>query len=346
MVYAMGKTVSATLVDLPKAMAAPTGQVLDQSWELGRMAYYAQTNIQSTLAADNPWTLDGGQTGTSMLADANQVAQALKNLKATATEKIQAQIQQGKALQNSKSPQDQQRGRDMVAQAQDAKRKLDTAQDLNQVQQNFALGTATDEAGIGGQIRSILGVVWGFATVGGDPLMSLIKRLACAAVALFMTAPFLLLLIMAIWKIIQTFISVCSYLAPYIVLASLSAAFSVSLAPLSMLTYLAENPSWRKWGDAFVSYWLQMMGATVVLAVAVKTLIIPMIGTLGVALVQSGSTWFSKIVTVHGIGDGFLVSLMAGLNCMALGMVFHFFSEVIQKAPQAAIGPLTGTVHP
>lgn len=342
MVSVFGSFVASTLRDLPKAIATPTGQVLDQAAQSLRMAWYAQTNIQSNLAADYPNTLDGAQDGISMLADANQAAQALANLKTLAGTKIQAQIQQGQQLANSKNPQDQQRGRDMVAQAKDAKRKLDTAQDLAQVQQQFALGTAVDE------VSTLRGYLSGLLHKVNAPLngVNLAERLACAGVALFMSAPFLLLLIMATWKIIQTFIAMCSHLALYIIISALSASFSISLAPLAMLTYLAEGPSWRKWGDALVSYWLQVLGATVVLAVAIKTLIVPMISALGVGLVQSGTTWFSKIVTVHGIGDGFVISLLAGLGCMALGFVFDLFNQVIQKAPQAAIGPLTGTFHP
>lgn len=346
MVFALGKRVSTMLQDQPKAIASATGPVLDQVWDSMRMGWYAQTNIQSNLAADNPALLDGGQTGASMLGDANQVAAVLQKIKGAATERIQAQIQQGKALQQSKSPQDQQRGRDMVAQAQDAKRKIDTAKDLNEVQQQFAMATATDEASLSGQIGSMLRTALGVVTLGADPLASLVKRLACAAVALFMSAPFLLLGLMAIWKIIQTFIAMCSHLALYVVLAALSAAFSVAIVPLSMLTFFSTSPGLRKYGDAIVTYWVSMVGATVVLAVAIKTVVVPMITSLGVAMVQAGGTWFSKIVVTHGIGEGFMISLLAGVSFMALGMVFDFFSQFVQKAPQAAIGPLTGTFHP
>jgi ElaB/YqjD/DUF883 family membrane-anchored ribosome-binding protein len=331
---------------LNTVVAAKAQTVLNNMGDQVQTIWECQAVVSNNLAELNPWIFDGLQDGNDAANSAAVVQQALQRNQQAMQLQIQTQLAQAQKLISSNDPKLQAQGQAIKSQANQAMKNLQNGIDAAGV----AKTTGQTQAQIQAQDNSgwtLVSVMRSFAagfSLGLSEIMLLVKRCLAGVVAFVVLLPCLILAVMACWKIIQACIGIFSHLAIYVAVVTLAGAFAIALGPLAFFTYLTEE--FKRYGQAFVSFWLQALAGSIVLGVAVKLAVIGF-GNLSLLCISAGSAVVAALMGGNvGIGSTMLQGVIAALPFVAAGFALDFFAQFIQKAPTAGIGQISGSFQP
>jgi hypothetical protein len=336
-------SVLGTLRGLNAQVAAPAATLLDTGEQAISMVWNSQLAIQQNLANSNPWLFDGLQSNVSQANDAAQVTATMEKMKIEAMKQVAASKAEAAKLMASADPATQARGKALKVAASQQARQIElatTSAQIEQAQTQAEVARSSDGLGAGG---AAVNAVIGGLTLGMSELFLLLKRVLAGVVGFVIIAIPLVLALMMCWKLLQSVISLFSHLAIYAAIVGLASAFSAALGPLMVVTFATQE--WKRYGQVFVSFWLQALAGTAVLAVAVK-LVATGIGSLAGMCATAGFAVYSRVTATTGIGEAIIAGATAGLAFMACSFAVDFFVSFVQKAPQAGIGVVSGSFHP
>lgn len=334
-------SVSSTLSGLNATVATAGAGVMNSLQQSLQLVWNAQGPVKSNLKDMSPALFDDldGQDG---LADTMAAKATMERLKATAMDQINGQIAQAKALQAN--PKTKSQGQAMEAQAKDAKRNIDRAMDMANLQATFAQQDASGDSD--GPIRSAVKkllnpLLGGLATL--TKFFLVVKSYIGGLVAFIALAAALLLIIMAGFKLMETLVGVFSELARICFFTAIGMAFGACVGPFAIATFF--SPKWDKYGHAFVSFLIQVIAGTTVLSVTVKLVAIGL-GRFGVMISSSGAAIFANVLSAKTYPEMIMAGILGGLPFVLLGFAMSFFASLISKSSSVGTGIITGTWNP
>lgn len=345
LVGAVSSAATSNVKGLVPTVASAAQGVLDTMGDQVEAIWATQSTVVSNLSADSPWLFDGFQDADAQSADA-QVAQAAMARNAqVARSEFQQQLAQAQKLIASGNANLQAQGQALKQQAQQGLKNLDDGLATAKTAATTAkAGQAVQKEDSGWTLVSVLRSFAGGMSLGLSEFFLLVKRVIASITAFVVIAPALLLAIMGAWKVIQAAIGLFSHLAGYCTALALAASFGLALGPLAMLAYATET--FKSFGHAFVSFWFQALAGSIVLAAAVKILVVGF-GTLSAYCASIGSAAVASLGSGQGGISGTLFhGLVAGLGFLAAGLAMDFFSNLVQKGPTAGIGQISGSFQP
>jgi hypothetical protein len=351
MVAAISSSAISNVSGLNTKVATQAQAVLNAMGAQVSTIWDCQSTVSNNLAQQYPWIFDGMADTTQAANDAAAVQQALQRSQQAAQLQIQGQLAQAQKLMASSDPKLQSQGQAIKNQAKQALKNLNAGIDAAGQSSTQAKGQQQDKVdatylkGSGWDIAAMAlrSLSAGF-TLGLSEFMLLLKRCLAGVAAYIVLLPALLLAVMACWKLLQACIGIFSHLAIYVAMVTLAAAFGVAIAPLMMLSYLTDE--FKRFGQAFTSFWHQALAGRIVLGAGVKLAVIAF-GNLSILCVSAGGAVVAALMGSNaGMGSTMLMGIVAALPFVAAGFAVDFFSQFIQKAPTAGIGQFTGSFHP
>ena len=331
---------TAVLSGVNAKIASSCGTILSNLLDDLRLGYNSLPVVEKKLAAAHP-VLFGGVVLLDDGADNAKTKEVLDRLSASAHENATNQIKEGKILAASKDPATRGRGQAMIDLATNTIKDLDNAS-------KTASASVKDAAAKKNSYGMVRGAI-AMATNGSSELLLLIQWALAVVVGAFCLAPYMLMCVMTIWETIQGMIGIFTQLGLYICIVSLASTFALAIGPFAVLTFLftgEESRHWRKYGDNFLTFWITASSGCLVMSIAYKTLVTPGITNFGGLVVKAGAVFFNQINAAGGAGEILMIAVGAGLILKTYGQAFQFFQQFLQKAPQAAIGVITGSFHP
>ena len=343
----MGSAVTGSLSGKTKGIASASQNVLNTLNQSIQGIWATQGVLASRLAGEYPKIFDGMQDANDVADGAMSAEDAARTLKRGSRQLIQQQLADAKKMSASSNSKVRLQGQRLETQA--GKQLSDLDQGLNAAtsarQAAFAEAKEQNEfqdSEAGESFLKLRSFAAG-ASLGLSELLFLIRRCLAALVSFVILLPALLLALMAAWKLIQAVIGVLSHLVTYIAVVSLASAFGVALGPLAMVSLLSEE--WKRYGHAYISFWLQALAGSLSLVVGLGLAIGGIAALAGMAA-SSGSLVIGYLVGSSSGFAAFLPATCAGLGFMASGFAFDFFSRFIEKAPTSGIGLISGSFHP
>jgi len=346
MVGAISSSAIANVSGLNTKVATQAQTVLNAMGAQVSTIWDCQSTVSNNLAQQYPWMFDGMSDASQQANDAAAVQQALQRSQAAANLQIQGQLSQAQKLMASSDPKLQAQGQAIKTQANQALKNLQQGLDAANTSKTTATSTAQQQAQDynGFTMVSVLRSFAGGFSLGISELFLLLKRCLAGVAAFIVLLPSLILAVMACWKLIQACIGIFSHICSYVAVLTLASAFGVAIAPLMMLSYLSEE--FKRYGQAFTSFWLQALAGSIVLGVGVKLAVIAM-GGLSILCISAGSAVVAALMGSNvGMGATMLMGIVAALPFVAAGFAVDFYSQFIQKAPTAGIGQFNGSFHP
>jgi ElaB/YqjD/DUF883 family membrane-anchored ribosome-binding protein len=351
LVGAIASAATNNVKGLNTVVAAKAQIVLNKMGDQVQTIWDCQPVVSNNLAEQYPWIFNGFQDGNDAANSAAVVQQSLQRNQQAMQLQIQTQLAQAQKLINSGVSAQVTQGQAIKAQANQALRNIQNGIDAAGTAQADGKNKAQDAV----NASYLKGDGWGVTamimrnlsagvTLGLSEFFLLLKRCLAGVAAFVVLLPALILAVMACWKIIQACIGIFSHLAIYVAVVTLAGAFAISLGPLAFFTYLTEE--FKRYGQAFVSFWLQALAGSIVLGVAVKLAVIGF-GNLSIMCISAGSAVVAALMGGNsGIGATMLQGVIASLPFVAAGFALDFFAQFIQKAPTAGIGQISGSFQP
>jgi hypothetical protein len=351
LVGAISSAATNNVKGLNTLVASKAQSVLNNMGDQVQSIWECQSIVSNNLADQYPWIFDGFQDGTAAANSAALVQQSLQRNQAAMSLQIQGQLAQAQKLIASGVPAQVTQGQAIKSQANQAMKNLqngiETAGAVKTDAKAKAKEMVDNQNGKGdgwGIAAAILRQFEAGFSLGLSEFLLLLRRCLAGAVAFVILLPALILAVMACWKIVQACIGVFSHLATYVAVVTLAGAFAIAIGPLACMTFATE--SFRRYGEAFWSFWLQALAGSVVLAAAVKLAVVGF-GNLSLLCISSGSAVVAALMGgTSGIGATMLQGVIAAMGFVAAGFALDFFAQFIQKAPTAGIGQISGSFQP
>lgn len=355
LVGAVSSAATSNVKNLVPTVASAAQGVLDTMGNQVQAIWNMQSTVASNLAENNPWLFQGYQdqliAGSGRTEDTQLVQAAMQRNAQVARTEFQSQLSQAQKLIASPDPKVQAQGQALKQQAQQGLKNLEnglstatTNAGNAKADQQDALNARNFKSDGWANVAFGLRMLTAGFTLGISEFFLWIKRCLAGLVAFVVLAPGLLLAVMGSWKVIQAAVGLFSHLVSYAAVLVLAASFGLTLGPLAMLCFATD--SFKSYGFAFVSFWFQALAGSLVLAAAVKILVTGF-GTLSAYCASIGSAVVAALGSAQGgITGTLMTSLVAGLGFLMAGLAMDFFGTLVQKAPTAGIGQISGSFQP